>query len=200
MSAAIAVVLGLSVRFVHARVERFVDSVFFRKRHDDERALAQFAKDAPYVTDPTILLARAGEALRHHAGVSFARILVETNRAFGELSENDPAIVRLRATQSVLDLRTIETQIDGELAYPMAARGRLVGVLVLGPRVSGESYAPDESVAIAQVATSLGNSLDAFAKQREVHHEIVEAIRAVLIEMHAAPPQPAPMKPQPAEA
>jgi hypothetical protein len=185
VSAAVALVLGLSVRFIHARVDRFVDSVFFRKRHENERALALFAREAPYITDAKILLARAEETLRRHAGVSFARILLAEAHSYGDVSENDPAIVRLGAAREALDLNGVETKIQGDLAYPMVARGRLVGALVLGPRVSDESYAPDESAAIAQLATSVGNAVDAFAKEREMHREMIEAIRAVLGEMAA---------------
>jgi hypothetical protein len=46
--------------------------------------------------------------------------------------------------------------LNGEFAYPMLARGRLVGALVLGPKSTGEPYAPDESAAIAQLAHGVG--------------------------------------------
>ena len=42
--AGLALALGLSMRFLHHRVDSFVDSVFFRKRHDNERALRRFAR------------------------------------------------------------------------------------------------------------------------------------------------------------
>ncbi len=41
----------------------------------------------------------------------------------------------------------------------MIARGRLVGALVLGPKRSGESYAPDESHAMMHLAHSVGGAL-----------------------------------------
>lgn len=189
VSAAIALALGLSVRFIHARVDRFVDNVFFRKRHEDERALTLFAREAPYITDASVLLTRAEETLRRHTDASFARILLEDANAYGGVSENDPAIVRLRAGHEVLDLHKVDSKIEGELAYPMVARGRLVGVLVLGPRILAESYAPDESAAIAQLATSVGLAIDAFSNKRDMHREMIEAVRAVLGEMIPSSPQ-----------
>lgn len=50
VNAGLALVLGLSLRFIHQRVDGFVDATFFRKRHADERALLDFAKEAAYVT------------------------------------------------------------------------------------------------------------------------------------------------------
>ena len=79
---------------------------------------------------------------------------------YGGIAENDPALVTLRASHEVVDLHTVDTAVNGEFAYPMLARGRLVGALVLGPKRSGESYAPDESSAIAQVAHGVGVALD----------------------------------------
>jgi hypothetical protein len=162
-TALLALALGLSVRTVHARVDRIVDSIFFRKRHEDESAIRAFAVEAPYVTDETVLLERSIEVLRRHANSSFARILLDDGAGrYGGVSENDPAILRLRATHNVVDLHGVGSSLSGDRAYPMVARGRLVGVLEVGPRLTGEAYAPDESTAIAQLASSVGAALDVF--------------------------------------
>ena len=52
------------------------------------------------------------------------------------------------------------TSIEGDWAYPMVTRGRMQGALVLGPKRSSESYAPDESEAIMQVAHGVAGALD----------------------------------------
>ena len=49
----------------------------------------------------------------------------------------------------------------------MMARGRLVGALIVGPRRSGETYAPDESEAIAEVARGVGVALDLLGVGRD---------------------------------
>jgi hypothetical protein len=178
ISAGVALVLGLSVRFVHARVDRLVDAVFFRKRHEDESAVRAFALEAPYVTDRALLLRRTVEILEQHSDATFARLMLADGNAYNGVTENDPAILRLRATHEVLDLHAVDSAIQGDIAYPMVARGRLLGVLVLGPRRSGERYAADESAAIAQLALSVGVSLDAFSKNDE-HEELMDAIRGL---------------------
>jgi hypothetical protein len=42
----------------------------------------------------------------------------------------------------------------------MVSCGKLIGVIVLGTRRSGEAYAPDESAAIAHMALSAGAAVD----------------------------------------
>jgi hypothetical protein len=164
VSAAVALGLGLSVRTIHGRVDALLDNIFFRKRHEDEQALRTFEREAPYITSATVLLERAGECLRSRANASTASFKLNCgNGRYDDVDENDPALVSLRTTRNVLDLHTVPTQLKGEFAYPMFARGQLLGVMVLGPKVSGESYAPDESSALEQIASAIASTLDALA-------------------------------------
>lgn len=192
VAAALALILGLSIRAVHARVEDFLDKVFFRKRYENERALLDFAQEAPYVTDSGVLIARTANLVERHTGASFVTLaLSDDNGSFGGISENDRAFVALRARNTALDLHTVETEVKGEFAYPMVARGRLVGALIVGPKRSHESYAPDESEAISDVARSVGGALDAlhysgngsrdaFLERLELLTERMEALSARL--------------------
>lgn len=104
---------------------------------------------------------------------------------YGTVNENDPALVSLRAEHARVDLHALETSTTGESAHPMVARGRLVGALVLGPKRSQESYAPDESAAIAQLAHSVAGAIDVLALKggdRDAAlyaiHELSQAMRA----------------------
>jgi hypothetical protein len=45
----------------------------------------------------------------------------------------------------------------------MVSRGRLLGVLLLGERVGGEAYAPDEVEALSQFAHGVGSAIDALS-------------------------------------
>lgn len=167
LNVGLALVVGISIRFIHRHVDRTVDVVLFRKRHDDERAIRAFALEAPYITDQPLLLRRTVEVVERHADCTFVRLMLEDQAGrYDGVSENDPAILRLRATHEALDLHTVQSSVTGDLAYPMVARGRLVGVLVLGPRSTGELYAPDESAAIAQLALSVGAALDVHANKQ----------------------------------
>ncbi len=160
-SGAIALLLGLSIRAIHYRVDLILDSVFFKKRHDDERSLRLFAREAPYITDAETLLRRTTEAIERHAdtsSVTFA--LYDGSGRYGEVDENDPALVSIRAQHRIVDLTTVKSALPGEFVYPMVARGRVVGAMVLGPKRTEEPYAPDETAAIEQVAHSVAGALD----------------------------------------
>ena len=181
VSAAIALALGLSLHQIHKRVDRVVDSVFFRKRHDDERALNRFAREVAFITNSDLVVERATETLERHADASSIKfMLYDGNGRYGGVDENDPALLTLRASHDVVDLHRVDTAFVGEFAFPMLTRGRFVGALVLGPKASGEPYAPDESVAIAQVAHGVGVALDLLAARATGgDEEILGTLRAL---------------------
>ncbi len=157
----LVLVLGFSMRYIHHAVDVFVDRTFFRKRHEDEAALQLFAGEAAYITDASILLERMAEILERHADASSVHVALSNgNGHYGSITENDPGIVSLRAWKKVVDLHDVRTELPGELAFPMVARGRLLGALTLGAKSSGDAYAPDESKAIANVAGSVAAALD----------------------------------------
>ncbi|MBV9271926.1 MAG: hypothetical protein JO165_12590 [Candidatus Eremiobacteraeota bacterium] len=185
VSALLALALGLSIRFVHGKVEHFVDHVMFRKRRDDEEAIRRMAREAPYITDKATLLDRLRQTLLQHADASFVTVLLH-NGDYGEIDENDPALVTLRAEHARVDLHALKTAISGEWAYPMVARGRLVGALVLGPKKSQESYAPDESDAIAQLAHGVAGAIDVLTlKDDHERSAVLDAIHELSQAMHA---------------
>jgi hypothetical protein len=168
IGAGLALALGLSVRAIHTRVDRVLDTLFFRKRHEDEKAIRTLAHEAAYITETATLLERAVETLERHADASFVTLALHDNVGrYGEVSENDPVIVALRAGRKIVDLHTIRTDLSGDFAYPMNARGRLVGTLVIGPKRSGDAYAPDESDAIAQLAHALADALDVLSTKKD---------------------------------
>ncbi|HKE37009.1 MAG TPA: hypothetical protein VKB39_06235 [Candidatus Baltobacteraceae bacterium] len=181
VSAAIALGLGLSLHQIHARVDRVVDNVFFRKRHEDERALKRFAREVSFITDPDVVVARAIEVLVRHAdaaSVTFA--LYDGAGYYGNVGENDAALVALRASHEVVDLHLVDSALKGEFAYPLSCRGRLVGALVLGPKTSCEPYAPDESAAIAQIGHGVGVALDLLgARAIREDGEILVSLRSL---------------------
>jgi hypothetical protein len=188
-SAGLALVLGLSIHPIHAWVDRFVDNVFFRKRHADEQALRRFAREAAFTTDAAAIVERAKRELSEHAGSSSVDVvLFDGAHSYGGIDENDLALVALRASGEPLDLAGLETALRGERAYPMLARGRLIGALVIGPKRSGETYAPDESAAIAEVAHGAGVALDLLGVGRgETSPALVDAIVALDRSVRALP-------------
>ncbi len=173
ISAGLVLVLGFSVRAIHRRVDRVLDRAFFRKRHDDEMAIRSFAEEASSAVDADALVRGAMRILEAHADASFVGFAMDDGKGrYGAAPDNDPAIAALLERRKAVDLHSLSTELQGEFAYPMIARGRLVGALVIGPKRSGESYAPDESNAIMQLAREVGGALHtlALAKLLREHH------------------------------
>jgi hypothetical protein len=189
VSAALALALGLSIHPIHAWVDRFIDNVFFRKRHQDEKALRRFAHEAAFTTDPAAILERTKRELLEHAESTFADVLLYDGAGrYGDVDENDLALVALRASGERVDLHGIETALHGDYAYPMLARGRFVGALVIGPKRSHEPYAPDESAAIAEVAHGVGIALDLLGVGRnDSTPALLDAIAALDRSINALP-------------
>jgi hypothetical protein len=105
-------------------------------------------------------------------------------------------VLRIRATHEVATVRDVAgAALDADSVYPMVARGRLVGMLALGPRASGEQFAPDESAAIMQVAAAAAAALD-IVPHRNAEHDIlrslVDAVTSLREDIRAAfkPPGP----------
>jgi hypothetical protein len=177
IGAFVALALGVSMRYIHKYVDRFVDRVFFRKRHDDESALRRFAHESSYINDSATLLERALRTVREHTTAESIDIIVRNGSATYvsasvgsvlEVSENDPAIVALSAWNKPVDLHELaESELSGELAFPMMSRGRLLGALVCGPKRDGETYAPDESDALLVLAHGVGGALDVLDAKTE---------------------------------
>ena len=168
---ALALALGLSLNYIHKRADAFIEALFFRKRREDERALLDFSREAAYVTDSDELIDRAIEAVERHTDARSGAIFLDGagaytvarsfgNGLFASVGENDGAILALKAWHVPLDPHHHSTSMQGALALPMLARGRLLGVLLLGERAGGEAYAPDEVEALSALAHGVGSAMD----------------------------------------
>jgi hypothetical protein len=187
-NAGLALVLGLSIRVVHKRVDDLVDAVMFRKRHDDTRALRDFSKEAAFVTERDALLDLAIDKLRRHTDARSAGLFFQENgtyravRSFNVaepiVPENDAAVLALKTWHKPLDPHAYESALRGDLALPMVARGQLLGLLLCGERAGGEAYAPDEIDALAQFAQGLGSAFDGLGSDAPAEQSaLLQAIR-----------------------
>ncbi|HEV3088214.1 MAG TPA: hypothetical protein VGX96_13425 [Candidatus Elarobacter sp.] len=187
---ALALALGFSLRSIHKRVDRVVDDLFFRDRHEAERALRTAARELAFVTDPRVAVERAHGELLAHTGASAVSIyVVDGTRALrvdpaesaapDAAGIDDPALVRLRASRTPSDLHALSTSFAGEWAFPMCVRDAVTGAVVLGPKSNGEAFAPDELGTIETVALALGNALDALqtaALKAEVARVLLDGV------------------------
>ena len=193
-NAGLALALGLGMSFLHKRIDTFIDAVFFRERHENERALRAFAREAAFVTDAEVLLDLAIERLRRHTDASAAAILLgerayRVERWYGEppmeIDENDGIVLTLKATQKAADPHRHDSLLAGELAVPMVARGHLIGIIACAARPSGETYAQDEIEALTEFAHGVGGAL-AMLERTSAEGTRDDAILAELRSLRAA--------------
>lgn len=176
-----ALVLGLSVRYIHNRVDRYVDDVFFRERHAAEAAVRRFAREAPLITTPGELVRKTVEIaqsrMRLSACAFYARqgdsyvAMHSTFAGATAVDENDYAILEMRTWHTAVDPHDRNSALAGELAFPMMVRGELTGFLLCGEKETREAFAPDERDALGVLARDAGIALDSL-RVRIVEREL----------------------------
>jgi hypothetical protein len=188
----VALGLGFSMRYIHSHVDRAVDQIFFRKRYENEAALRRFSQEAGYITDRSVLLDRTVQEIKEHTEETDVAIwLLQADRTYTPLhpakaalppiDENDEALVAMRTWRKPVDLGTLHrSAFSGEFAFPMSARGTLVGVIVCESQGNAEVYAPDESDAILTIAQAVAAALVSFdVEQAQATTEIRNEIAAL---------------------
>ena len=190
-----ALALGLSTRYIHARVDGYVDDVFFRDRHAAEAAIRRFATETGMITDPDILIKRTVEVVQRNARLDGAAFYARLGSRFvplhttfadaaSDLDENDEAILAMRTWHQPIEVSG-ESRVPGIEVFPMMVRGQLTGFLVCGEKATHEAFAPDERDAIRILARDAGTALDSLRISRIEHElaflstdgELPEAIR-----------------------
>lgn len=185
VSAGIALGLGLSTRYLHARIDRAVDAVFFRKRHENEAALLRFAKQVPYVSNLQTLRERTVATLKTHADAKRVDFWLESEgdtytSGAGSVGGDDPALLAFKSGESPVVLQGLGSALEGDVAYALAARGHLVGALVLGGESVEHTYAPDEIETLGRLAQALGNAVDTL-----ITRSSEDALKTLLDEVRA---------------
>jgi hypothetical protein len=160
VNAGLALILGLSIRYVHKKIDTAVDNVFFRKRHENETALRRFAREAGFFTDAHTLIERAHTTILAHSEATTADVVLAN-----DIDSNDAAVVAMRAWHEPVDLTNRATSLHGEMAFPMLAHETFVGAIVCGEKKTGERYAPDEIDALGQLAHGVGLALEGFERK-----------------------------------
>ncbi len=166
-----ALALGLSVRFVHARVDAHVDDFFFRDRHLAEEAIRRFAQEAALITDADVLVKRTVEVAQRNARLTGAAFYARRNGLYlalystlpnaTALDENDEAVLAMRTWHNPVHGQAfMDSRLCGDDAFPMMVRGQLAGFLACGTKLSHESLAPDERDALRVLARDAGIALD----------------------------------------
>lgn len=163
-----AIGVAFSLNALHAKVERFVESTLFRRRHEAERHLAEIAAGLPYAENSAAVeTALVQEPVAAYA-LSSADLFLRNDS--GDYARNgtplDPSIpLRLQGRRRALRLH------DGTpvLAVPVFVRSRLEAVAVYGAHVSGEDIDPSEADSLEAIGVAAGLAYDHLETTRLEH-------------------------------
>ena len=176
-----AIVVAFSLEAAHAKIENFVESQLFRRRHLAERHLAGVAAGLPYADDSATvedaLVREPVHAYKLSAAALFKR---DDSGLFARDGEALEATVPLRLQGSRRSVRLHEFEHNGStevpyaglvLAVPIFVRARLEAVAAYGAHANGEDIDPDEAASLEALCGAAGTAydrLDALRVGREV--------------------------------
>jgi hypothetical protein len=169
----IALLLFVIARQLYERIDRVVDRLLFRERHENEAALRGFARRVALLDDAKSIGEQAVQTVCAHTDASGAALyrrdadesyaLIERkgdSQLPARVGRNDPVVLALRADRApVENLR--ESPFADALVLPVIGARGLGEFLVCGSKRSGEAYAPDERNALLQLAHGVAVALDA---------------------------------------
>src|SRR4029077_8401723 len=193
------ILIGVSLNAMHGRVDHFVDSVLFRRRHLAESRLARVARTLPHATSPAFVdealvleperaLELASSALfRKRSDGTFKRnySIGWDQSELASLDDDDRLVTQLRAELEALDLSEVRwprTDIPSGLqqplyAVPVVVRHELAGFALYGGHVGGEALDPDEKRSLRELAVPAGAVYD---------HLEAEALREQLVQVSSS--------------
>ena len=170
VSLALTIAIALSVRRLHAWVDRVVDRLLFAARHRAANAVTRFADEVALFREPHALVGALLDTL-----VTFTRIdrcemlladhdedlLIADSRglAVAAISSDHPVVVRLKSSRSWVSRATFPLLADADLAFPMVVRGRLIGALLCALPPRAEPLSPEEFEAITYLMREAGATL-----------------------------------------
>jgi hypothetical protein len=191
----VALAFGIWLNALHARIDRFVDRVLFRRRHLAEARLERtgralvHAESAAFIDEALVIEAcdalalRSAAVFRRDGTERFIRVL---SRGWAEtdlhaVTSEDHLVVNLLGDLQLLDLRDVRWPHEDVphglaqplIAIPLCVRHELLAFVLYGGHVGGEAIDPDEKNALTRLADA------AAAAYEHVHAKavITEATR-----------------------
>jgi hypothetical protein len=181
LEAGAALAFGMGMNTIHARIDRFVDSVLFRRRHLADQRLRRASRtlthaesgrfiDEALVVEAADALDLASAAVFRREEDRFVRILDRGWKSSdaGSLSQDDQIVVNLSAELQTIDLLTLGwTRADVPegidrpiLAVPLVVRHELLGFVLYGGHIGGEAIDPDEKKTLGTLAYAAASAYD----------------------------------------
>jgi hypothetical protein len=179
---AVSIAFAFWLNAIHTRMNEFVDSTLFKRRHLAEKQLARIARALPHaqtsdgvdrmlVDEPVAALDLTSAALFRTdesggAVLAFHRGWPETSPS--SLDADDSLLLQLTADQTPLDLREVHWHRDDLpvatarplLALPVTIRRRLAAFVLYSGHRGGEALDPTEQRSIGSLAIGAAAAYD----------------------------------------
>ncbi|MBV8638846.1 MAG: hypothetical protein JO322_12255 [Candidatus Eremiobacteraeota bacterium] len=173
LEACAALGFGIWLNSLHGRVDRFIDSTIFRRRHLAEQRLLRTAHalrhsestrfvDEALVVEPAGALGLSSAALFRRNGDAFVRVSSQGWEIahIAAIPLDDTLAVHLSAELEAIDLHEVpwtqsnvpEGLAQPILALPLSDRHDLVAFALYSGHTGGEAVDPDEQRALANLA------------------------------------------------
>lgn len=207
-----ALAFGVALNSLHTRIDHFVDSFVFRRRHLAEQRLKRtgrtmmHSESESFIGEALIVevidaLDLASAALFRRTDGEYARVLSEgwDDTQSVRLGQDDHLVVHLTAELQPVDLSDIRwpnvsvPQGYGHplIAIPIIVRHELLGFVLYGGHRGGEAIDPDERRALFALAEAAGpayehirmQALDRESERWQLEKTVLEHERVLLREM-----------------
>ena len=157
LDGAIALVTYLAFHKVRHVAEHRIEQFFFRSWHANEAKLRRFVHEANFISSQDTLIATLRSALERFTGGSAVNVFLRaSNNRFENhsgatsggvpdvLDGDDGLALALQADGTTVVLDDVKSVLPGALAAPLINRGKLLGLVLLGPKPAGAAFRPDE--------------------------------------------------------
>jgi len=168
LSAALVLLIGVSVQPLHRRLRDLFDRLIFRDGYNYRRALERLSREVALTADLSILGASLTLALRRLMNLHFAALLLQDShgsaRLHGTDGAYDPSLEPLfaaatRGVGHVPSLTTLGDTLVSAMIVPLHTRNTLIGHLCLGPKVSGEPYRKEDQALLSTLSGHLATTV-----------------------------------------
>ena len=150
---ALAIVIGLSLRPIHARVDAFAEAIIFGARHFAANALVRFAEDCGEFRTRESLIAATLNVVRVYGRTLGCAIFLANEDgdlsfvagegiATARLDADDVSVVRMRTMRGILKRRSFPFLTVADMAFPMLRGRALAGTMFCTLPLRAEPYSP----------------------------------------------------------
>jgi len=164
--AAVAGLFALGER----KVARFIEARFNRNTKQHRDAIAALRDELSEIVDRAelerrlvarfdALFATRGTVLYMEDGEAYVPVAHSLEREPGQLGSDDPLVSALRTSHGPVVPADAGAQTDAPLAWPLRARGHMIGILVAGEHDYLESFDASEIEAVQSLADNAAANL-----------------------------------------